>query len=80
VSLRPGVSGTVASLAGATDDIPLRETLLMLAPALIQCFAALDLWTMRIADASAVGETGGYPDSCYMWRREERCSANRGVV
>jgi hypothetical protein len=35
---------------------------------------------MRIADASAVGETGGYPDSCYMWRREGALQRNRGVV
>ena len=65
---------------GAAADVPLREALLMLAPALIQCFAALDLWSMRAADTSAVGETGGYPDSCYMWRHDGALQRSRGVV
>jgi hypothetical protein len=81
VSLRPGVSGTLLRhFAGVDDDLPLREALLMLAPALIQCFAALDLWTMRATDASAVGETGGYPDSCYMWRTDGGLQRSRGVI
>jgi hypothetical protein len=81
VSLRPGVSTTLLRYFGDPgDQAPLREALLMLAPALIQCFAALDLWTMRAADVSAVGESGGYPDSCYMWRRDGALQRNRGVV
>jgi hypothetical protein len=71
LSLRPGVSSAILRhFAGCHEEAPLRDALLMLAPALIQCFAALDLWMMRLADASAVGETGGFPDSCYMWRRD----------
>src|SRR5262245_24071794 len=78
-SLRPGVSSILLrQFATPGEDAPLREALLMLAPALIQCFAALDLWMMRLADASAVGETAGYPDSCYMWRREGGLQRERG--
>jgi Protein of unknown function (DUF2889) len=78
-ALRPGVSGTLLRHFGDPgDEAPLREALLMLAPTLIQCFAALDLWTMRAADASAVGESGGYADSCYMWRRDGALQRNRG--
>lgn len=81
VSLRPGVSGTLLRhFAGAADEAPLRDALLMLAPALIQCFAALDLWNMQAADVSVVGESGGFPDSCYMWRRGGTLQRNRGVV
>jgi hypothetical protein len=81
VSLRPGVSGALLRhFADAPDEAPLRDALLMLAPALIQCFAALDLWNMQAADVSAVGESGGFPDSCYMWRRGSTLQRNRGVV
>ena len=27
-----------------------------------------------------VGDSGGYPDSCYMWRRDGALQRNRGVV
>jgi len=81
VSLRPGVTGALLrEFADPGDDAPLRDALLMLAPALIQCFAALDLWMMRLADTSAIGETGGYVDSCYMWRQEGALQRTRGVV
>ena len=50
LSLRAGVSGNLLrQFAEPGADAPLRDALLMLAPALIQCFAALDLWTMRSA-------------------------------
>jgi len=69
-SLRAGVSGRLlAHFADPGDDAPLRDALLQLAPAIIQCFAALDIWAMR-QDGNAVAETGGLPDSCYMWRRD----------
>jgi len=81
LSLRPGVSAALLRhFAEPGDDAPLRDALLMLAPALIQCFAALDLWTMHAADASAVGETGGYVDSCYMWRQDGALQKTRGAV
>jgi len=41
----------------------------MLAPATIQCFASYrDTWTQLRGATSS--ETGGFPDSCYMWRRD----------
>src|SRR5262245_19759242 len=81
LSLRPGVSSALLRhFAGAGDEAPLRDALLMLAPALIQCFAALDLWTMRLGDTSSVAEVGGYLDSCYMWRRDGALQRTRGVV
>jgi len=81
LSLRPGVTAALLQHFGeAGDDAPLREALLMLAPALIQCFAALDLWTMRAADASTMGEAGGYVDSCYMWRQDSALQRNRGAI
>jgi hypothetical protein len=51
------------------EERPLLDTLLMLAPALIQCMAALsDVWLASAqANPSLVG-MGGMADSCYMWR------------
>jgi hypothetical protein len=81
LSLRPGVSSALLRQFPAPgDDAPLRDALLMLAPALIQCFAALDLWTMRLSDSAVVGDMGGYLDSCYMWRADGALQRNRGVV
>lgn len=50
------------------DDRPLLDALLMLAPAVIQCFASYpDDWR---SVAWGGGETGGLPDSCWMWRTD----------
>lgn len=50
------------------DDRPLRDSLLMLAPAVIQCFASYpDDWR---SVARGGGETRGLPDTCHMWRRD----------
>lgn len=68
-SLRAGITGRILALfADGERDAPLREALLQLAPALIQCFAALDIWTY-FANDSAAAQTGGQPDACWMWRR-----------
>lgn len=81
LSLRPGVSSALLrQFATPGDDAPLRDALLMLAPALIQCFAALDLWATRLADTSAVSEMGGFVDSCYMWRGDGALQRSRGIV
>jgi len=81
LSLRAGVSGNLLRhFVNPGADAPLRDALLMLAPALIQCFAALDLWTMRLSDTSSVAEVGGYLDSCYMWRQDGALQRSRGVV
>ena len=78
-SLRAGISAAVLEqFADPGDFAPLRDALLMLAPALIQCFAALDLWAMMSPDSASAAETGGLPDSCYMWRRGGPLTARRG--
>jgi hypothetical protein len=72
-SLRSGISARLLSqFADAPDDRPLLDALLMLAPATVQCLASfIDTWTqvpwMRQGGGN---ETGGYPDSCWMWRRD----------
>jgi hypothetical protein len=69
-ALSGGITRAIIDEFGPTpDDAPLRDALLQLAPATIQCFAALDLWSLRIEDTGAA-DTGGYPDSCYIWRRD----------
>lgn len=69
-SLMRGVSATLmASLGDRPDDRPLLDGLLMLAPALIQCVAALsDGWPALAAQGAWIVGMGGQADSCYMWR------------
>jgi len=77
-SLRAGITSHLLREIGAPGrDQPLLDALLMLAPATIQCFASFsDTWTrMRPSDAAV--ETGGYPDSCYMWRRDGELGRRR---
>jgi len=65
-----GKGGAQALLAAIGDHPPLRDALLQLAPALIQCRASFpDKW-LNVA-ATTPGHDGliGMPDSCYMWRR-----------
>jgi hypothetical protein len=48
----------------------LLDTLLMLAPALIQCAAAVsDAFVEAARTAPSLVGLGGLEDSCYMWRR-----------
>jgi DUF2889 family protein len=70
-SLRSGISGAILGhFAAAPDDAPLRDALLQLAPTLVQCFAALDIWSMASTGGTATAaDIGGLPDSCWMWRR-----------
>jgi hypothetical protein len=72
LSLARGVSRTLLDLfGGRPDDRPLLDLLLMLAPALIQVFAAVvDTWPSVAAKERWVVGTGGYVDSCWMWRRD----------
>ncbi|MEO8606181.1 MAG: hypothetical protein ABI629_26655, partial [bacterium] len=65
-SLRAGIS---ARIFATLPPGPLRDALLQLAPAMIQCFAALDIWAL-MPGGGAAAATGGLPDSCWMWRRE----------
>ena len=70
LSLARGVSAALLErLGGAEDDRPVLDGLLMVAPALIQCVAALsDTWPVLAAEGRWVVGMGGHPDSCYMWR------------
>jgi len=71
LSLARGVSaGLRERLGGRSDDAPVLDALLMLAPALIQVFAAMsDTWPAQAQrDRWQLG-MGGRPDSCWMWRR-----------
>ena len=55
----------------ATDDRPLLDALLMLAPALIQCVAAVsEPFAALFRNDPSLVAMGGLPDSCYMWRRD----------
>jgi len=53
------------------DDRPLLDTLLNLAPGLVQCAAAMsEAWLLAARANPSLTGIGGLPDSCYMWRRE----------
>jgi hypothetical protein len=71
-SLRAGITAhLVAQMPSPGDDQPLLDALLMLAPATVQCFASFsDTYTRIPWSKGSARETGGYPDSCYMWRRD----------
>ena len=61
----------LARLGAAPDDRPLLDALLMLAPALVQCAAAMsEAWPLAFRTDPSVVAMGGLPDSCYMWRRD----------
>ena len=71
LSLARGVSAALRErLGGRADDAPLLDGLLMLAPALIQVFAAMsDAWPAQAQRDRWLLGMGGRPDSCFMWRR-----------
>jgi hypothetical protein len=61
----------LAQLGAALDERPLLDTLLMLAPALVQCAAAMsDAFVAAARAAPSLVGVGGLDDSCYMWRRD----------
>ena len=69
----------LAHRADAPDDGPLVDGLLMLAPALIQCVAALsDAWPAMAARGGWIVGMGGRPDACYMWRTGGALQRARG--
>ena len=80
LSLARGVSGALlARLGDAPNERPLLDGLLMLAPALIQCVAALsDAWPALAARNGWIVGMGGHPDSCYMWRAGGALQRARG--
>ena len=65
-----GISGELLRRFGNVPaDRPLLDVLLMLAPTLIQCAAAVsEPWAVAAKRARWVVGLGGQPDSCYMWR------------
>jgi hypothetical protein len=74
--LLSGFAPKVMELVGEGDDAPLRDVLLMLAPALIQIIAAMsERWPSDAVRNPSFMGTGGMPDSCYMWRRDGALSA-----
>ena len=76
-SMRHGITQTLlAEFADAGADAPLLDTLLQIPPTSIQCYAALDFLSQRMAETAAA-ETGGWPDSCYMWRRDGHMISGR---
>jgi hypothetical protein len=79
LSLARGVSATLLErLGGRPEDGPVLDGLLMLAPALIQVFAALsDAWPAQAQRERWVLGMGGRPDSCWMWRRGGALQAAR---
>ena len=70
--LGAGVTGTLlARFADKAADRPLLDGLLMLAPTMVQCMAALsEAWSLGAARHPSLIGMGGLPDSCYMWRRD----------
>lgn len=76
-----GKGATRALLGVAGDHAPLRDALLQLVPALIQCRASFpDKWLDRAATTPDHDGLIGMADSCYMWRRGgalERLRAQR---
>src|SRR5207249_985813 len=75
--------GSSAELLRRLDVVPprppVRDALLMLAPTLVQCLAALADRLLSLAGANrSLTGLGGLPDSCYMWRRDGALGRSRG--
>lgn len=79
LSLARGVSAALRErLSDRPDDGPVLDGLLMLAPALIQVFAAMsDAWPAQAQRDRWLLGMGGRPDSCWMWRRGGALQAAR---
>jgi hypothetical protein len=71
VSLARGVSPALLErFADRPDEQPILDAFLMLAPALIQVFAAVsEAWPALAQGQRWLLGMGGRPDSCWMWRR-----------
>jgi len=79
LSVARGISAALlARLGDRPDDQPVQDGLLMLAPTLIQVFAALsDSWVKLAREQGWLLGMGGQPDSCWMWRRGGALEAAR---
>jgi hypothetical protein len=75
-----GTAELIRRLGSAPDDRPLLDALLMLAPTLVQCAAALsDQWPAAFRTDPSLVAMGGLPDSCYMWRRDGALDRTRAA-
>ena len=71
LSLLRGVTPALLARFGAPgDDQPILDATLMLAPALIQVFAAVADWANTASRDGWLLGMGGRTDSCWMWRRD----------
>jgi hypothetical protein len=71
VSMFRGATATLLERIGAAGpDRPLLDAALMLAPALIQVFAAVSDWAGTADRERWMLGMGGKVDSCWMWRRD----------
>ena len=71
LSLLRGVTPALLARFGTPgDDQPILDATLMLAPALIQVFAAVADWANAAARDGWLLGMGGRTDSCWMWRRD----------
>lgn len=79
LSVWRGISASLIERVAAPDDRPVLDALLMLAPALIQVFAALsDPWPALAREQGWRVGMGGRVDSCWMWRRGGALREARG--
>ena len=68
----------IERLGAVPDDRPLLDVLLNLAPAVIQCMAAMiEPWHLATRTSPSIVGMGGLPDSCFMWRRDGALSRAR---
>lgn len=81
VSLAGGLSqALLARRRDRGEDGTVLDVLLMLAPALIQCVAALsDGWPGLASRGGWIVGMGGRPDACYMWRAGGALQRARGT-
>jgi len=80
VGLGSGATAALRERVTDADDRPLLDALLMLAPTIVQCWAARsDVWPTMAERGGGVVGLGGLPDSCYMWRRDGTLQRARRV-
>lgn len=92
VPMMPGLAHRLFGLLDAPEDRLLLDATLQLAPGYIQVMAAvMDRWLTQGTQAApldefapkttmaAVGNVGGLPDSCYMWRAEGPLASMRMI-
>ncbi len=92
VPLIPGLARRLFGLFDSTEDRLVLDATLQLAPGYIQVMAAvMDRWLAQVKQEAPkggpapkttmaeVGNVGGMPNSCYMWRTEGPLASMRGI-